>query len=60
MIFQRWRQWDWIAAQRVDAYVANSATTQLRIERFFSRRAEVLHPPVQTRGSRPGRWATPT
>src|SRR4029453_8552861 len=42
VIFQRWRQWDWIAAQRVDAYVANSATTQLRIERFFNRRAEVL------------------
>ena len=48
VIFQRWRQWDWIAAQRVDAYVANSATTRLRIERFFNRDAEILHPPVQT------------
>jgi glycosyltransferase involved in cell wall biosynthesis len=54
VIFQRWRQWDWIAAQRVDAYVANSATTQLRIERFFNRRAEVLHPPVQTSRFEPG------
>jgi glycosyltransferase involved in cell wall biosynthesis len=54
VIFQRWRQWDWIAAQRVDAYVANSATTQLRIERFFNRRAEVLHPPVQTSRFSPG------
>ena len=27
VILQRWRQWDWIAAQRVDRYVANSETT---------------------------------
>jgi glycosyltransferase involved in cell wall biosynthesis len=54
VIFQRWRQWDWIAAQRVDAYVANSATTRLRIERFFNRDAEILHPPVQTSRFRPG------
>jgi glycosyltransferase involved in cell wall biosynthesis len=54
VIFQRWRQWDWIAAQRVDAYVANSATTRLRIERFFNRDAEILHPPVQTARFAPG------
>ena len=24
LLLNRWRQWDWIAAQRVDAYVANS------------------------------------
>jgi glycosyltransferase involved in cell wall biosynthesis len=54
VIFQRWRQWDWIAAQRVDAYVANSATTRLRIERFFNRQADVLHPPVQTSRFAPG------
>src|SRR3982751_4446918 len=30
-VFRRWRQWDWIAAQRVDRYVTNSATTQSRI-----------------------------
>jgi hypothetical protein len=29
--FRRWRQWDWIAAQRTDRYVANSRTTQARI-----------------------------
>jgi glycosyltransferase involved in cell wall biosynthesis len=54
VIFQRWRQWDWIAAQRVDAYVANSDTTKLRIQRFFNRDAEVLHPPVQTSRFAPG------
>jgi glycosyltransferase involved in cell wall biosynthesis len=54
VIFQRWRQWDWIAAQRVDAYVANSDTTKLRIQRFFNRDADVLHPPVQTSRFAPG------
>src|SRR6476646_12272023 len=29
-VFQRWRQWDWIAAQRVDLYAANSETTRRR------------------------------
>ncbi len=47
-IFQRWRQWDWIAAQRVDAYVANSETTRRRIARYFGREAIVIAPPVQT------------
>src|SRR5438067_12150570 len=32
-VFQRWRQWDWIAAQRVDLYEANSDTTRRRVER---------------------------
>ena len=47
VIFQRWRQWDWIAAQRVDAYVANSQTTKRRVARYFGREATVLHPPVE-------------
>src|SRR3982751_1876617 len=37
VVFQRWRQWDWIAAQKVDRYVANSETTAWRIHRYFSR-----------------------
>src|SRR3954447_2526581 len=27
-LFRRWRQWDWIAAQRVDRYLAISRTTK--------------------------------
>jgi glycosyltransferase involved in cell wall biosynthesis len=46
-VFQRWRQWDWIAAQRVDAYMANSQTTKRRVGRYFGREATVLHPPVE-------------
>jgi glycosyltransferase involved in cell wall biosynthesis len=47
VLLSRWRQWDWIAAQRVDRYVANSAVTALRVHRYFGRDAEVLHPPVE-------------
>jgi len=54
LVFQRWRQWDWIAAQRVDAYVANSETTQRRVARYFGREATVLHPPVETARFAPG------
>jgi len=46
-IFQRWRQWDWIAAQKVDHYVANSEITAQRIRRYLSRDASVLHPPAE-------------
>jgi glycosyltransferase involved in cell wall biosynthesis len=53
--FRRWRQWDWIAAQRVDQYVANSRTTQARIRAYFGREASVVHPPVDTARFSPGR-----
>jgi len=46
-VFQRWRQWDWIAAQKVDRYIANSLTTARRVRRYFSRDATVLYPPVE-------------
>jgi glycosyltransferase involved in cell wall biosynthesis len=49
VILKRWRMWDFIAAQRVDRYVAISETTRRRILRYFDREATVLHPPVQTR-----------
>src|SRR5919107_5422018 len=40
-LFRRWRQWDWIAAQRVDRYVTNSRTTQSRIRAYFGRESNV-------------------
>jgi glycosyltransferase involved in cell wall biosynthesis len=46
--FRRWRQWDWIAAQRTNRYIANSRTTQARIRAYFGREARVVHPPVDT------------
>jgi glycosyltransferase involved in cell wall biosynthesis len=54
VLLSRWRQWDWIAAQRVDAYVANSVITQKRIKRYFGRESTVLHPPVELARFSPG------
>jgi glycosyltransferase involved in cell wall biosynthesis len=53
-VFNRWRQWDWIAAQRVDSYVACSALTRRRIERYYGRRATVVHPSVEISRFSPG------
>ena len=47
-LFRRWRQWDWIAAQRVDQYLTNSRTTQARVRAYFGRESTVVHPPVET------------
>ena len=48
VILKRWRMWDFVAAQRVDRYVANSEITRKRILRYWDRESTVLHPPVQT------------
>jgi glycosyltransferase involved in cell wall biosynthesis len=48
LLLNRWRQWDWIAAQRVDRYVANSHLTAARIRRYFGRESTVVYPPVET------------
>ncbi len=54
LVLSRWRQWDWIAAQRVDRYVAISRLTAARIHRYFGREADVLHPPVELGRFSPG------
>lgn len=55
--FQRWlarplmhymRLWDAAAAQRVDVFVANSRAVAERIGKHYRRKAEVIHPPVDT------------
>ena len=53
-IFRRWRQWDWIAAQRVDRYITNSRTTQARIRELLDRDSIVVYPPVETSRFSPG------
>jgi glycosyltransferase involved in cell wall biosynthesis len=54
LVLSRWRQWDYIAAQRVDRYVANSRLTASRVRRYFGREADVLHPPVELERFEPG------
>jgi glycosyltransferase involved in cell wall biosynthesis len=53
-LLRRWRQWDWIAAQRTDRYVSNSRTTQARIQAYFGRSSSIVHPPVETSRFSPG------
>jgi glycosyltransferase involved in cell wall biosynthesis len=43
------RQWDFSAAQRVDAFVANSFNVAERIKKFYARDSTVIYPPVETK-----------
>lgn len=40
------RQWDQLSAARVNCMIANSRFTARRIQKFWGRQAEVVHPPV--------------
>jgi glycosyltransferase involved in cell wall biosynthesis len=44
------RRWDRLSARRVDRFVANSRHIAGKIARFYGRRAEVVHPPVDLQG----------
>lgn len=43
------REWDCLAAQRVDEFVAISRTVQARIWKTYRRPARIIYPPVETR-----------
>lgn len=43
------RQWDYLAAQRVDYYVANSHFVADRIAKYYRRESQVIYPPVNTK-----------
>ena len=54
-LFRRWRQWDWIAAQRVDRYLTNSRTTQAPHPRLLRPRVDGrVSAGGHQRASRPG------
>ena len=40
------RQWDQLSSSRIDYLLANSTFTSKRIWKYWKRRSEVLHPPV--------------
>jgi glycosyltransferase involved in cell wall biosynthesis len=46
LLLDRLQRWDRRTADRVHAYAANSTFVQQRIERFWGRTADVVHPPV--------------
>ena len=47
------RMWDRLSAERVDAYCTNSHFVQKRIQKYYRKVANVIHPPVDTRRFRP-------
>ncbi len=47
------RVWDESSSSRVDHFVANSDNVACRIARYYRRRADVIHPPVDTDFFRP-------
>ena len=42
------REWDYVAAQRVDLYLANSTYTASQIKKYYDRDSEVIYPPVHS------------
>lgn len=47
------RQWDVTSSARVDHFIANSRCVARRIEKYYRRPADVVHPPVDTGFFRP-------
>ncbi len=41
------RSWDYISAQRVDKFIANSPVPQKRIKKYYQRESEIIYPPVE-------------
>jgi hypothetical protein len=38
------RQWDYVAAQRPDYFIANSQNTASRIKKYYNRDSQVIYP----------------
>lgn len=49
LILNKLRTWDRLAADRVDKFIANSATVQQRIKKYYSKKSDIIHPPVETK-----------
>lgn len=47
-IVHKLRQWDFIAAQRPDFYIANSYNTANRIKKYYNKDSTVIHPCIDT------------
>ena len=52
-IFNQLRKWDLVAAQRPDAFYANSFNVQKRIKKYYNRNSGVLWPPIDWNFWRP-------
>lgn len=45
-VLHRIRMWDRVAADRVDSFIANSDYVGRRIKKYYDRKSEIIHPPV--------------
>lgn len=52
------RQWDYIAAQRPDVYVAISKVVSKRIKKYYKRESHLIYPPVDTDFFKPHKKST--
>ncbi|MDE3230405.1 MAG: glycosyltransferase, partial [Chloroflexota bacterium] len=59
-VLDRVRRADYTAAQRVDAYIANSQATQARVKQFYGRESVVVHPFIDTTRFSPAAGAPPS
>ncbi len=48
MLVKKRRKWDFAAAQRPQYLIANSSHIQSEILKYYQRKSEVIHPPVDT------------
>ncbi|MEK7653133.1 MAG: glycosyltransferase [Patescibacteria group bacterium] len=48
LTLRKLRQWDRLAADRVDYFIANSYTVKERIKKYYNRDSKVIYPPVET------------
>ncbi|MFQ5722323.1 MAG: glycosyltransferase [Candidatus Aminicenantales bacterium] len=51
------RLWDTASSHRVDYFIANSRNVASRIEKYYRRPADIIHPPVDTQFFKPGSQA---
>ncbi|HTK60269.1 MAG TPA: glycosyltransferase [Candidatus Baltobacteraceae bacterium] len=47
-LLNKLRVWDRLSADRVDRFIANSATVAGRIRKYYERPSDIIHPPVET------------
>jgi glycosyltransferase involved in cell wall biosynthesis len=47
-ILKSLREWDMVAADRPDHYIANSKNVQKRLKKYYKVDSEVIYPPVET------------
>lgn len=43
------RQWDYLASDRADVIISNSKHVQKRVEKYWRKQSEIIHPPVNVK-----------